>query len=761
MQGRRKMRRHVVMAMLGVATATTAIVAAGGGTASAAVINQSLDCGVGGSQTMKVSGTAPATVAPGGTFIVDLDPQAATVSGGKIKNMTYSFQAPAGSSIVAGTAQVIGSGTNAGTATASSSGSVVQLSLSGPVADGSSFDAPTVRVQLQATGGAGSVLTMKVRQSGAYTLTALDSINISCNAANPLAAFTSTTIAAPTTTTAPTTTASTTTIAGQTSTTGSTTTTTAPPTTTTQFWSPSGGCGSVQTKAAPQYATSMAISAAGATGGRSGSQASSSTVAGGAGGQAVGTFAVAGGQTISAVVGCAGVNGGGFDNTNTPAGYSVGGGAGRGSIILFQAGASGGSGGASSAVCSGSACKYNTGATPLVVAGGGGGGGVSNCGGTPSGPGGATGTGDIVGVDNGAGPSGAAGSTGGDSGSSSGGGSGGAGGVNGVGAGADGATSASPGTLDGAGVSVAGGGGGGGFSGGAAGAKSDTGCKGAGGGGGGSSWVSMNGTNASFGTASGTAAVTVTFTIVTPAPTTTTTSTTTTAPTTTTTAVPTCQPDFVPFASVAALVDQQIADFGASSSIRNTWITSISDCTKTAEDLIFSLLPTDQTSNDAKMFRVYHSYFLRPPDLSGFNHYLSDLANGRPIANIALEFSLSDEFKARYGTVENGQFVDLLYFNILNRFAEPAGRAFWVKQLDTHTQDRGQVLLEFSEGVENVNFKVRYVAVFRMFLTMRQTPPTKTEFEALVNPLLFFNAPDARSAANPIRHSAGYAVRFG
>jgi hypothetical protein len=141
--------------------------------------------------------------------------------------------------------------------------------------------------------------------------------------------------------------------------------------------------------------------------------------------------------------------------------------------------------------------------------------------------------------------------------------------------------------------------------------------------------------------------------------------------------------------------------------------------------------------------------------------YLTDLANGRPLANIALEFSLSNEFQQRYGSVDNGAFVDLLYLNILNRVPDQAGRAFWVKQLTTKTQDRGQVLLEFSEGVENVSYKTRLVAVFRMFLTMRRTGPASAEFADLVNPILFYKAPDVSSAAYAIRHSAGYSVRFG
>ena len=48
-------------------------------------------------------------------------------------------------------------------------------------------------------------------------------------------------------------------------------------------------------------------------------------------------------------------------------------------------------------------------------------------------------------------------------------------------------------------------------------------------------------------------------------------------------------------------------------------------------------------------------------------------------------------------------FVALLYRNVLDREADPDGRAFWTANLDSGAADRGDVVLEVSETPEHVN----------------------------------------------------------
>ncbi|MCU1370594.1 MAG: hypothetical protein JWO77_1788, partial [Ilumatobacteraceae bacterium] len=313
----------------------------------------------------------------------------------------------------------------------------------------------------------------------------------------------------------------------------------------------------------------------------------------------------------------------------------------------------------------------------------------------------------------------------------------------------------------GAGGNVVGGAGGGGFVGGGAGAKASLGCKGAGGGGGGSSWIRSTGSATSFAQATS-AGVTLTFTIQTPATTTTTSTTTsTTAPTTTTTTTAPCSADKVPFATVQALVTQQYQDFtGAAPTTaqNNQWVPAITNCTATAEALIVSLAPADQTLDDARLVRLYLAYFKRPPDPDGFAYWQRQLDNGKGLINAAKKFAESSEFTTKYGSVSNASFIELVYQNVLGRPSDPTGKSFWLTRLDNKTKNRGDVMINFSESSENVNKKVKQVQVFRISRSMMQKFPNKATFDALMQPLLE-NGKTVGDAAKAIRLSPAYDAR--
>jgi len=69
---------------------------------------------------------------------------------------------------------------------------------------------------------------------------------------------------------------------------------------------------------------------------------------------------------------------------------------------------------------------------------------------------------------------------------------------------------------------------------------------------------------------------------------------------------------------------------------------------------------------------------------------------------VAEVFVASPEFRDRYGTPDQGGFVELLYRNVLDREPDTAGRAFWTEALATGRADRDQVVLAFSEAPEHV-----------------------------------------------------------
>ncbi len=101
--------------------------------------------------------------------------------------------------------------------------------------------------------------------------------------------------------------------------------------------------------------------------------------------------------------------------------------------------------------------------------------------------------------------------------------------------------------------------------------------------------------------------------------------------------------------------------------------------------------------------RLYSAYFLRAPDQTGFQFWVDEFAAGRwDMEAMSNFFASSDEFVARYSTLSNAEFVELVYRNVLGRPAEPSGFDFWVGRLDSGEFTRGRVMLLFSESKEYV-----------------------------------------------------------
>jgi hypothetical protein len=101
----------------------------------------------------------------------------------------------------------------------------------------------------------------------------------------------------------------------------------------------------------------------------------------------------------------------------------------------------------------------------------------------------------------------------------------------------------------------------------------------------------------------------------------------------------------------------------------------------------------------APVARLYFAYFLRIPDYGGLDFWTGFFASNSLDA-VSDFFSRSPEFAARYGALDNPQFVTLVYQNVLGRAPDAAGLAFWTGQLASGAMTRGQVMLGFSESAE-------------------------------------------------------------
>ena len=110
----------------------------------------------------------------------------------------------------------------------------------------------------------------------------------------------------------------------------------------------------------------------------------------------------------------------------------------------------------------------------------------------------------------------------------------------------------------------------------------------------------------------------------------------------------------------------------------------------------------DQGDAAAIAYRMYDSAFGRAPDSGGLNGWTMALQKGLSVADMASGFAASTEFVATYGPLNNQQFVEQLYRNVLDREGEATGVAGWTNALNTHAMSRGQVLAGFSELNEHV-----------------------------------------------------------
>ena len=103
------------------------------------------------------------------------------------------------------------------------------------------------------------------------------------------------------------------------------------------------------------------------------------------------------------------------------------------------------------------------------------------------------------------------------------------------------------------------------------------------------------------------------------------------------------------------------------------------------------------------MFRVYNAAFARFPDSDGLEYWIDKHSSGENSNRVVADSFLgSIEFKATYGeNVDTGTYVNNLYKNILGRDADQSGYDYWVGQLDSGQENRGELLLGFSESLEN------------------------------------------------------------
>ncbi len=199
-------------------------------------------------------------------------------------------------------------------------------------------------------------------------------------------------------------------------------------------------------------------------------------------------------------------------------------------------------------------------------------------------------------------------------------------------------------------------------------------------------------------------------------------------PTTTppTTPPPTTTPpspiDWSPFASGEALVWRQYSDLQRNPGTyveRKWWIDSLNAGTTNRNALVASLLRSSTVdARSAAAMRLYLAYFGRIPDHAGIRYWWDQMDAGMGIRRVSALFTGSPEFKTMYGPLDDAGFVRLVYRNVMGREAEAAGVTYWVGELRAKRENRGGVMVKFTESAEYKARKRTAIEVMLVHETM-------------------------------------------
>jgi Domain of unknown function (DUF4214) len=196
---------------------------------------------------------------------------------------------------------------------------------------------------------------------------------------------------------------------------------------------------------------------------------------------------------------------------------------------------------------------------------------------------------------------------------------------------------------------------------------------------------------------------------------------------------------YAPFSSWDTLITQQYRDFLG----RSPTATELS---KERDDLIGHVEePEDLIDRFAHglrfgdtygpVARLYFAYFLRAPDQSGLDHWREKYRTGTSLAAVSQAFASSSEFRTRYGSLSNRQFVETVYVNVLGRAGDEGGISYWTGQLNSGKKTRGAVMTGFSESSEYIRVRKHEIDAILIYRGMFGRVPTKAEFAATVDRL--------------------------
>lgn len=92
---------------------------------------------------------------------------------------------------------------------------------------------------------------------------------------------------------------------------------------------------------------------------------------------------------------------------------------------------------------------------------------------------------------------------------------------------------------------------------------------------------------------------------------------------------------------------------------------------------------------------LYTAFFNRAPDAAGLTFWEGRFSAGATVRDLAAGFASHPVFEATYGALDNRQFVEAVYVNVLGGTGDSAGINYWVGSLDAGQHSRDQMVADF------------------------------------------------------------------
>ncbi|MEZ5342140.1 MAG: DUF4214 domain-containing protein [Acidimicrobiales bacterium] len=171
---------------------------------------------------------------------------------------------------------------------------------------------------------------------------------------------------------------------------------------------------------------------------------------------------------------------------------------------------------------------------------------------------------------------------------------------------------------------------------------------------------------------------------------------------------------FQPFNTDEAFVSQLYKDIlgrTADTGGRDYWASIVANNRANVPTVVKQFLSSPEFGPREPIIRLYLAYFNRAPDAGGFDYWTNLYVQKRiNLIEASYYFSTSPEFAQTYGNLSDGQFVVLVYNNVLGRTPDLGGYNHWVTQL-SRGLSRSQLMVEFSESPEFLRSSRNFVDI--------------------------------------------------